>query len=214
MCWSLSTMNLHHINWHKRGEGSEALEELLCEKEYNDKDESDSIDNLGCQDLSKEPKDEVIVNAIDVDCFVLPVKVSEFLRILSTWQIFKDIFLPPGSFCCPSSTRDNLCSRFWIQSTNKHDYWRPEEEYSQMSSCSWHHSNPTQCKMSLLTTSAGLHVLARDIMGGRLQYVYLGAYGMRIPLYEVRYLHCIQKSSNPTLSLFDIGINADTVYID
>lgn len=77
-------MNLHHINWHKRGEGSEALEELLCEKEYNDKDESDSIDNLGCQDLSKEPKDEVIVNAIDVDCFVLPVKVSEFLRIFSS----------------------------------------------------------------------------------------------------------------------------------
>ena len=34
-----------------------------------------------------------------------------------------------------------------------------------------------------------------------------------IPFYEVRYLHCVKKPSNPPPSQFDIGMNANTGYI-
>ena len=50
----------------------------------------------------------------------------------------------------------------------------------------------------ILTTSrmsVGLHVLARCIMGGGLQFVYLAVFSIKIPLHEVRCLEAIQSPS-------------------
>ena len=58
------------------------------DNEVNDNDENareiDNGDNLDDQDLThlgQEPEDEIIVNAADMDCIVLLMKVSEPLEI-------------------------------------------------------------------------------------------------------------------------------------
>ena len=68
----------------------------------------------------------------------------------------------------------------------------------------------------ILTTSwltIGLHILARVLMGGGINFIYLVVYGMKVPLCEVQQLLSVRKPCHPPQAKLDIGINVDCPFI-
>ena len=59
----------------------------------------------------------------------------------------------------------------------------------------------------------GLHILARALMGGGINFIYLVVYRMKVPLCEVQQLLSVRKPHHSTPTKFDIGINVDCPFI-
>ena len=175
--------------------GSEALEELLNlmnekDKEDNVKDEnarqSDCSETSDDQDVREMPEDELTLNAADVDCIVLPMEVSELLNNFPSWQMACLINYPVfikglHEVICVADFGYKVLINMVTSEQKKNIVKRL---YALGIMVIPHHSR------YILTTSrmsVGLHVLARGLMGGGLRLVYLAVYGMKIPLYEVRF---------------------------
>ena len=186
------------------------------DKEDNDKDEnarqSDCSETSDDQDVREKPEDELTLNAADVDCIVLPMEVSELLNNFPSWQMACLVNYPVfikglHEVICVADFGYKLLINM-VTSEQKNNIVK--RLYALGIMVTPHHSR------YIITTSrmsVGLHVLARGLMGGGLRLVYLAVYGIKIPLYEVRFLHFVKKPPNPPPTQFDVGMNVDCSFI-
>ena len=176
----------------------------------NEKDKEDNVkdENARQSDCSE---DELTLNAADVDCIVLSMEVSELLNNFPSWQMSCLINYPVFI----KGLHEVICVadfgyKVLINMVTSEQKNIVKRLYALGIMVIPHHSR------YILTTSrmsVGLHVLARGLIGGGLRLVYLAVYGMKIPLYKVRFLHSVKKPPNPPPTQFDVGMNVDCSFI-
>ena len=69
------------------------------------------------------------------------------------------------------------------------------------------------CYIITSKLTIGLHILARVLMGGGIDFIYLVVYRMKVPLCEVQQLLSVRKPHHSPPAKFDIGINVDCPFI-
>ena len=202
--------------------GSLALDELI--------EKMDEYDNQECNeeimkaersyDSSVEVDDtqevpharQFTVNAADLDCCILPMKTKQLMRLSPSLQMASLVSYP----VFVKGLEDNICAakfgyKIMINRVT------PEQKNQVAKGLNNHgisvmpHKSPYILTTSWLTI--GLHILARVLMGGGINFIYLVVYGMKVPLCEVQQLLSVRKPCHPPPAKLDIGINVDCPFI-
>ena len=108
------------------------------------------------------------VDAADLDCCILPMKTKELIRLFPSLQMASLVSYPVFVKGLENTIGLNNLGISVMP-----------------------HKSPYILTTSWLTI--GLHILARVLMGGGINFVYLVVYGMKVPLSEVQQLLSVRK---------------------
>ena len=180
----------------------------LLSSEEDDDDDGDDNDVMDVHEDSgrideteiTSADNDVTMCAHDVDCCIIPIRVSELLKHFPSIQMVSLLNYP----VYVKNLENQTCvGEFgWRLFANvSYTQMICERLYSLGVTAVAHQSRGVFTKGRL---TVRLHVLARGLMGGGVKYVNLSVYGMKISKDELRRLYSMQPPKNPPPSQFDI----------
>ena len=204
--------------------GSLALDELLekmdkydnqdCNEEIMKDDYEKSYDSaVEVNDTQEMPYEEQFtIYAADLDCCILPIKTKELIRLFPSLQMASLVSYPVFVKGLENTIRAaEFGYRIMINRVTDEQKKQVAEGLNNLGISVLPHKSPYILTASRLTI--GLHILARALMGGGINFIYLVVYGMKVLLCEVQQLLSVRKPRHPPPAKFDVGVNVDCPFI-